>query len=145
LDFLPAARWCRGTWPLIGRRHGRSLKFVNGSVDIETGRVNGRDALVQIAVMPILLALGGTVIAAIWMSVSHWPSGRGGAYPVMRSHRYVRRNQPQWSSPKSETKPWHAHEGEWRIWRPPPVLLFKVGEQARILEGSFPNPLLLRV
>jgi hypothetical protein len=33
--------------------------------------VNGRDALVQIAVMPILLALGGTVIAAIWMIVSH--------------------------------------------------------------------------
>ena len=30
-------------------------QFVNGSVDIETGRVNGRDALVQIAVMPILL------------------------------------------------------------------------------------------
>ena len=46
-------------------------QFVNGRVDIETGRVSGRDALVQIVVMPILLAIGGTVIAAVWIIVSH--------------------------------------------------------------------------
>jgi hypothetical protein len=33
--------------------------------------VSGRDALVQIVVMPILLAIGGTVIAAVWIIVSH--------------------------------------------------------------------------
>jgi hypothetical protein len=46
-------------------------QFVNGRVDIETGRVSGRDALVQIVIMPILLAIGGTVIAAVWIVVSH--------------------------------------------------------------------------
>jgi hypothetical protein len=46
-------------------------EFVNGNVDIETGRVSGRAALVQIVLMPILLAGGGTVIAGIWFIVSH--------------------------------------------------------------------------
>jgi hypothetical protein len=46
-------------------------EFVNGNVDIDTGRVSGRAALVQIVVMPILLAVGGTMIAGIWFIVSH--------------------------------------------------------------------------
>lgn len=45
-------------------------EFVNGKVDTETGQVSGRAALVQIVVMPILLAIGGTMIAAIWIIVS---------------------------------------------------------------------------
>ena len=46
-------------------------EFVNGNVDIETGRVSGRAALVQIAVMPILLAVGGTIMVGIWFIASH--------------------------------------------------------------------------
>jgi hypothetical protein len=46
-------------------------EFLNGNVDIETGWVSGRAALVQIVLMPILLAGGGTVIAGIWFIVSH--------------------------------------------------------------------------
>jgi hypothetical protein len=40
--------------------------FVSGAVDIETGKITGRDALVQIAMMPILLAIGGSLIALIF-------------------------------------------------------------------------------
>jgi hypothetical protein len=47
------------------------VEFINGDVDTETGRLSGRTAFVQIAVMPILLAVGGTVIAAVWIVVSH--------------------------------------------------------------------------
>jgi hypothetical protein len=41
-------------------------EFVNGPVDTETGEISGRDALLQIAAMPILLAIGGSTIAAIY-------------------------------------------------------------------------------
>jgi hypothetical protein len=41
-------------------------EFVNGPVDTETGEISGRDALVQIAAMPILLAIGGSIMAAIY-------------------------------------------------------------------------------
>jgi hypothetical protein len=33
-------------------------KFLNGDVDIETGRINGRAALLQIAAMPIIVTMG---------------------------------------------------------------------------------------
>jgi hypothetical protein len=46
------------------------VEFINGDVDTETGRLNGWAAFVQIAVMPILLAIGGTVIAAIYLIVA---------------------------------------------------------------------------
>jgi hypothetical protein len=45
------------------RRSTRSFgEFLNGDVDIETGRITGRAALLQIAAMPVILALGGTLI-----------------------------------------------------------------------------------
>ena len=45
------------------RRSTRSFgEFLNGHVDIETGRITGRAALLQIAAMPVILALGGTLI-----------------------------------------------------------------------------------
>jgi hypothetical protein len=48
------------------RKHGRSFQeFLNGDVDIATGRIGGREALWQIATMPIALAIGFTVIAVI--------------------------------------------------------------------------------
>ena len=40
-------------------------EFVTGKVDIESGEISGRAAPVQIAAMPILLAVGGCIIAAI--------------------------------------------------------------------------------
>lgn len=36
--------------------------FVNGPVDIQTGRIDGREALVQVAAVPVALAIGGTVM-----------------------------------------------------------------------------------
>ena len=41
-------------------------EFVKGPVDTETGEITGRDALLQIAAMPILLAIGGSLIAFIF-------------------------------------------------------------------------------
>jgi hypothetical protein len=51
------------------RRLTRSFReFLKGDVDIETGRISGRAALLQIAAMPIILALGGTLIlgSEVW-------------------------------------------------------------------------------
>jgi len=48
------------------RAHGRSFRaFLDGQVDIETGPTSGRQALVQIAAMPVALTLGATAIALI--------------------------------------------------------------------------------
>ena len=41
-------------------------EFVNGVVDTATGEISGRDALAQIAAMPILLAIGGSLIAVLF-------------------------------------------------------------------------------
>ncbi len=43
-------------------------QFLQGTVALETGPVSGRQALVQAAAMPVLLAIGGTVIALCAMS-----------------------------------------------------------------------------
>jgi hypothetical protein len=54
------------------RRSTRSLgDFLNGVVEIETGKISGREALVQIAVGPVLLAIGGTlmIMCAVWAGV----------------------------------------------------------------------------
>jgi len=40
--------------------------FVNGDVDIETGTIGGREALIQITMLPITLALAATVIGIIF-------------------------------------------------------------------------------
>jgi hypothetical protein len=54
------------------RRSTRALgDFLNGVVEIETGKISGREALVQIAVGPVLLAIGGTlmIMCAVWAGV----------------------------------------------------------------------------
>jgi len=52
------------------RAHNRSFQeFLDGDVDIATGRIIGREALLQTAVMPIGLAIGFTIIAMIAVSV----------------------------------------------------------------------------
>ncbi|MBX9907846.1 MAG: hypothetical protein K2Z25_03960 [Beijerinckiaceae bacterium] len=40
-------------------------EFLDGDVDIATGRVSGRDALLQITALPIAAAMGGTAIVLI--------------------------------------------------------------------------------
>jgi hypothetical protein len=45
------------------RKSTRSFaEFIRGDVDIETGRITGHEALLQITAMPIVLAIGGTMI-----------------------------------------------------------------------------------
>jgi hypothetical protein len=39
-------------------------EFINGEVDVETGRISGRVALRQIATIPVVVAIGGTLIMA---------------------------------------------------------------------------------
>ena len=39
-------------------------EFFNGEVDVETGRISGRVALWQIATMPVVVAIGSTLIMA---------------------------------------------------------------------------------
>jgi hypothetical protein len=54
------------------RRSTRSFgDFLNGVVEIQTGKISGREALVQIAVGPVLLAIGGTlmIMRAVWAGV----------------------------------------------------------------------------
>lgn len=54
------------------RRQDRSVReFWEGTVDIATGRVSGREAFMQIALLPLALAFGGTAMAicAIWVGI----------------------------------------------------------------------------
>jgi hypothetical protein len=54
------------------RRSTRSFRdFLNGVVEIETGEISGREALFQIAGMPVIWAIGGTlmVMCAVWAGV----------------------------------------------------------------------------
>jgi hypothetical protein len=45
--------------------------FVGGPVDTATGRIIGREALLQIAALPVILSIGGTIIIAlaVWSGV----------------------------------------------------------------------------
>ena len=48
------------------RRRDRTFRqFLNGTVDTYTGLISGREALMQIATMPVVLAVGGIVFVAI--------------------------------------------------------------------------------
>lgn len=48
----------------------RSLhEFLRGPVDIATGVVSGREAMLQIALLPVSLAVGATAMALIWVSI----------------------------------------------------------------------------
>jgi hypothetical protein len=53
------------------RKSTRSFgEFIKGDVDIETGSIGGREALLQITMVPIILAIGGTMILGgeVWAS-----------------------------------------------------------------------------
>ncbi len=43
-------------------------EFLRGRVEIATGLVSGREALVPIAMLPVGLAIGATVMGLIWVS-----------------------------------------------------------------------------
>jgi len=88
------------------RRSRRSFReFLNGDVDIETGRITGRAALLQIAAMPIILALCGILGSevrandhrAAALATVALNSGSGGA-PTLRSVN-VEFPDPGWCSP----------------------------------------------
>jgi hypothetical protein len=44
-------------------------EFLNDNVPIDTGMVQGRDVLIQIAVLPVSLAIAATLIGLIWTMV----------------------------------------------------------------------------
>ncbi len=52
-------------------RTRRFADFLDGDVDIATGRISGRAALWQIAAMPVALAIGATIIfgCAAWVGI----------------------------------------------------------------------------
>jgi len=53
----------------IGPTRRRSFKeFLDGDVEIASGRVRGRQALEQMATLPMTLAVGGSIIIAIAIS-----------------------------------------------------------------------------
>jgi hypothetical protein len=71
LGLLAGGGWCSRNMT-AERRSTRSFRdFWNGVVEIETGKISGREALVQIAVGPVLLAIGGTlmIMCAVWAGV----------------------------------------------------------------------------
>jgi hypothetical protein len=44
-------------------------RFVRGKVAVHTGRISGREALVQLTVLPVTLALGGMAIGLVYVLV----------------------------------------------------------------------------
>jgi len=44
-------------------------QFLRGRVDIATGFISGREAMVQIVMLPVSLALGATAMALIWVAM----------------------------------------------------------------------------
>jgi hypothetical protein len=69
LGLLAGGGWCSRNMT-AERRSTRSFRdFLNGVVEIETGKIPGRQALFQIAGGPVLLAIGGTLMCAAWAGV----------------------------------------------------------------------------
>jgi hypothetical protein len=65
--LVGAARFARRTRSRPARQ--RSFReFLDGDVEMSTERITGRSALVQIAIMPITLVIGGTCIIAAAVS-----------------------------------------------------------------------------
>ena len=61
--FAGGGSWARDV--RIGRSRRRSFReFLDGDVEIWTGRITGRQALEQMATLPITLAIGGSAIIA---------------------------------------------------------------------------------
>jgi hypothetical protein len=44
-------------------------RFIRGEVDVNTGRISGREALLQLTVLPVTLALGGMAIGLVYLAV----------------------------------------------------------------------------
>ena len=51
-----------------GTRTRTFREFLNGEVDVETGRISGRVAFRQVATVPVVVAIGGTLILACAVS-----------------------------------------------------------------------------
>ncbi|MBS0233672.1 MAG: hypothetical protein JSR99_09315 [Proteobacteria bacterium] len=51
------------------RRQRSFHQFLRGRVDIATGFISGREAMVQIVMLPVSLAFGATAMALIWVAV----------------------------------------------------------------------------
>ncbi len=64
--FLFTATYSRGDprWPT---KRTSFREFLDGTVSTATGDERGRDVLIEIAAMPITLALAGTLIGLAWM------------------------------------------------------------------------------
>ncbi|MBS0252548.1 MAG: hypothetical protein JSR78_15945 [Proteobacteria bacterium] len=61
------------SWYAVSGRaagHGRSFRqFFRGRVDIATGDVSGREAILQIGLLSVSLAVGATAMALIWIAI----------------------------------------------------------------------------
>lgn len=70
--FLGGMTWGAAMSPDVTteRKTSRSFaEFLDGDVDIATGLISGREALLQIVALPLTMAIGGTVIALVWYFV----------------------------------------------------------------------------
>lgn len=64
--FLFTATYSRGDprWPVV-RTSFR--QFLSGTVTTATGEESGRDVLIEIALLPVVLAFGATLIGLAWL------------------------------------------------------------------------------
>ena len=64
--FLFTATYSRGDprWPT---RQARFREFLDGTVSTATGEERGRDVLIEIAALPVVLAFGATLIGLAWV------------------------------------------------------------------------------
>ena len=44
-------------------------KFIHGEVGVYTGRISGREAMLQLTVLPVTLAIGGMAIGLVYLFV----------------------------------------------------------------------------
>ena len=64
--FLFTATYSRGDphWPT---KRTSFREFLNSTVSTATGDERGRDVLIEIALLPVVLAFGATLIGLAWM------------------------------------------------------------------------------
>lgn len=64
--FLFTATYSRGDprWPT---KRASIREFLNGTVSTATGEERGRDVLIEIALLPVTLAFGATLIGLAWV------------------------------------------------------------------------------
>ena len=71
LGLLAGGGWhSRNTTPERATTRG-FRNFLHGPVDIATGRITGREAMLQIVALPVFLSIGGSIIVslAVWCGV----------------------------------------------------------------------------